>query len=551
MKISSETTHRLLIFFALVFLLPGAKRGYAAEPKPTQELWFYYSTNLQVAANLRPLESVFRRAAAAGYTQVLITDTKFGHLGTVPTVYGRNVEQVKRLAAELHLEIVPGIFPVGYAEGLLNQNPNLVESLPVRDALFVVQKGEARPVADPPVSFPQGGFRDPRQWSMLDSCVHLENGVAHVSQAQGRNARVAMRFVVAPFHQYHINVRIKTQNYTAHPMVQVLAKDVKGELNYANLAGIKPTQDWTAYHVVFNSLENREVVVSFRAGYTGSTGDLWWDQPVIEEAGLLNLVRRDSSPLIVRTEGGGTLQEGRDFDPVSDPKMGNVPWPGGYDVWHEPPALKTRLPEGTKLRVSFSHSITVNDGQVVICPSEPKTVELLRDQAKRLDALWHCKRYFMEHDEIRVMGWDPACEQRHLDSGALLADNVRTCIKIIREVNPAAKIYVWSDMFDPNHNAHDHYYLVKGNLAGSWEGLDPAVTVANWNFGKWEQSLAWFAGRGYHQLIAGYYDQNPEKILDLLKAAGGVKGIDAVMYTTWSNRYDDLERFAELVKTFH
>ena len=123
-------------------------------------------------------------------------------------------------AEELHLEIVPGIFPIGYSESLLYHDPNLVEALPVRDALFVVDKGEAHPVADPPVSFPEGGFRDPKQWDWHDPVVHLENGVAHVSGAQGVNARVVKSFTVAPFHQYQVSFRIKTQDYTARPLVR-------------------------------------------------------------------------------------------------------------------------------------------------------------------------------------------------------------------------------------------------------------------------------------------------------------------------------------------
>ena len=36
------------------------------------ELWFYYPVNLLPAENLPKLEAVFRRAAAAGYTQVFL-----------------------------------------------------------------------------------------------------------------------------------------------------------------------------------------------------------------------------------------------------------------------------------------------------------------------------------------------------------------------------------------------------------------------------------------------------------------------------------------------
>jgi hypothetical protein len=142
--------------------------------------------------------------------------------------------------------------------------------------------------------------------------------------------------------------------------------------------------------------------------------------------------------------------------------MGTVPWKGGYEVWHEPPRIRTKLADGTRLRVSYHHAITIHDGQVMICPSEPKTVELLRDEAKRMHAAWGAKAYFMSHDEIRVLNWDEACTRRKLDAGAILADNAKTCVAILREVAPKAAIYVWSDMFDPHHNAKKDYYLVRG-----------------------------------------------------------------------------------------
>lgn len=129
----------------------------------------------------------------------------------------------------------------------------------------------------------------------------------------------------------------------------------------------------------------------------------------------------------------------------------------------------------------------------------------------------------------------------------MLADNVSTCIKILREVNPGGQIYVWSDMFDPNHNAHGDYYLVNGNFAGSWKGLDPDVIIMNWNFGKRDASLKFFADRGNHQVIAGYYDNDPKQVLDWLKSAHRVPGLEGVMYTTWRHDFSRLEDFAARV----
>jgi hypothetical protein len=202
------------------------------------------------------------------------------------------------------------------------------------------------------------------------------------------------------------------------------------------------------------------------------------------------------------------------------------------------------------LRVSYYHVATVYDDQAMICLSEPKTVGLLREQARRMHAAWGAKGYMMSHDEIRVLNWCDACQRRHLDAGALLADNVKTCIQILREVNPGGKIYVWSDMFDPYHNAHGDYYLVRGDLAGSWEGLDKDVAIVNWNFDKRDESVKWFANRGNRQLIAGYYDAGSDRIRAWLDSARNVNAVSGVMYTTWQNKYDDLEQFAVAVRAY-
>ncbi len=70
----------------------------------------------------------------------------------------------------------------------------------------------------------------------------------------------------------------------------------------------------------------------------------------------------------------------------------------------------------------------------------------------------------------------------------------------------SSQIYVWSDMFDPHHNAHDNYYLVNGDISGSWNGLPCDTIVMNWNLGNLNTSLTWFANLGINQIVAGYYD---------------------------------------------
>jgi hypothetical protein len=525
----------------IAILRAGSPTILAASP----ELWLYCSRNLWVDKNIDDLESGCSRAAKAGYTHVLLTDSKFAKLDDMDARYFRNVERVKKLAAGLRLEIIPALFPIGYSNDLLWHDPNLIEALPVRAALFVVENGAARLQPDPPVALKGGDFSDLKLWNWKDDSVVADNGAIRVTDPKGANARIVQKLMLRPFRQYHLSVRVRTRDFRGTPEVKVLAGD--HTLNFNHL-GAKPTQDWTTHHVVFNSLDHTEASL-YLGCWGGGTGSLWFDDANLEEVGLLNLVRRNGAPLIVKIENGRTLVEGEDFQKLADPHMGNKPWNGAYDIWHDPPVIKTSLPDGTRLRVSYYHVATVYDDQAMICPSEPKTLELLREQARRMHAAWGAKGYMMSHDEIRVLNWCDACQRRHLDAGALLADNAKTCIQILREVNPGGKIYVWSDMFDPHHNAHKDYYLVRGDLSGSWEGLDKDVIIVNWNFGKRDQSLNWFADRGHHQLLAGYYDAGPDQIRAWLDSGKSVSGVLGAMYTTWQNKYDDLEQFAAAVRS--
>jgi hypothetical protein len=521
---------------ATLFLLfgcaPAPILAPVLEPLQIREKWVYYPLDLEQSGNVDKLIALMDRSAKLGFNTILLEDPNFGRLRLMDAEYYKHLDRIKAAAAERKIDLVPAMFQIGHSENLLSQNPNLAEGLPVRDQLYVVRGGVARVESDPPVALRPG-------WDYRDPTVTAD-GV--IRDPRGKLARFWQKVRVSPFRQYHVSVRIRTKDFKGTPRIVVLGGGRM--LNY-NLQGVKPTQDWTEHHAVFNSLGDREVRVSFGC-WDGETGEAAFADPKIEETGLVNVLRRPGAPLVVMRDGeADPLEEGVDFQTIRDPKLGRQDVPGGYTEWHEVPTIQTSLPEGTRLRVSYYHMLRFPDGgQVMICPSEPWTVDLLRDQAERLHKIFNAKAYFMSHDEMRVCNWDPSCTHRNLTSGQIFADNVRTCIGILRDLAPASRIYVWSDMFDPNHNAHDNYYLARGGMQGTWEGLDPDVIVATWFYDKREESLRWFSSRGHRTLIAGYYDQKPERARDWLDAASKVQGTVGIMYTSWYDKYEDLEAFA-------
>lgn len=528
-----------------ILLLPLlAGLGFAAEPG--KERWVHLPANFQADAKAEEIAGLITRAGKAGYTHALVADSKFSRLATVMSNYAPNVEKVKAAARAAKVEIVPAVFPVGYSNDMLFHDPNLAEGLPVKEAPFVVKGGRASIQPDPTVSIPGGSMNDRAGWSFIDDNLIVEDGTMRSGPTEA-NARMQRVVKVKPFRQYHVSVRIRSKGL-AGGMAEIKAIGKDGRQLQWSYLKVQPDQEWTRHDVTFNSLGSEEVGIYFGV-WVGHRGDLWWDDAAIEECGPVNLLRRPGAPLAVKRTDGSVLKEGKDYENLVNPGTGTKPWPGEFTAWQEPPEIRVKgIADGEVLKVSYYHTHVVHDGQVCACVEEPAFQALLQDQAKRVPALWGSRSHLMSHDEWRVMGWDESCRKSGLSPGGIAAKNVRFCTGLLEGVVAGGRILVWNDMFDPHHNALKDYYLVNGSLEGAWEGLDPKVEIMNWNFGKRDESLAFFAGRGHRQVIAGFYDEPVENVSKWLDSAAKVKGVKGFMYTTWRNDYSKLEDVAAILE---
>jgi hypothetical protein len=538
----------------------------SALPAAERELrWVYLQQNLQVTENLPKLEAILRRAAAAGYNGVVLADYKLNILDRVPQHYFQNAARFRAVCRELQLEIVPAVASFGYSSGILAHDPNLAEALPVHDAPFVVRGDSIVPVTDGANLIP-GDFEEHRGdkfsgWTFQDepgAGTFADSEVKHGGRWALRienppgvsgNRRVTKAITVRPWAQYHASVWIRSAGFQAADSTRMFAMSPGGRvLSHSNLK-VRRDQDWTQHHIVFNSLDNREV--RFYLGvWDGRGGRLWLDDVRLAEEPLVNLVRRPGCPFAVRAaDGDTTYEEGRNFTEARDPLLGTTPWRGEFDVYHQPPTLKrppgSQLRDGQRLRVSYYHAVTIYDGQVPCSLTEPQVFAVVEDQVRRVQQLLAPRTYFLSHDEVRVAGWSEPERKSGRTAGQLLADNVRRCAEIVRRITPEARLCLWSDMFDPAHNAVRDFYLVNGDLAGSWEGLPRDAIVVNWNSGKPDASLSFFAGRGHAQILAGFYDAPPDRIRPWLTAVRRVNGPRGVMYTTWRSDFSQLEAFAK------
>jgi hypothetical protein len=564
-----ELKKRICVFLTvLYFLIFGGTAGTLSADVDLQHRWIYVQNNLLVEKNIPPLLALMERAKKSGYNGMMLSDTKFGILGQIDERYFKNARQVIAKAQALNFEIVPCIFPLGYAESILAHDVNLVEGLPVIDAPFEVRDGKIVPFMDNGTKLLNGNFEEIRNgklvgWRQEEKALYIDSqtvkkgknsvrmeDIGNANSPSG-NCRIYQLIKTKPFQYYHLSIWIKTEKFENPDCIrlQVLAKKPK-VLAYENL-GVKSTQDWTQHHIVFNSLDNDEVSVYFGT-WGGRSGKLWCDDFQMEPAGFVNVIRRSACPVKVTSfDKNIVYKEDEDFSPVVDPKLGHESWPGTYAAWHALPEVKilpgSRLKEGDRVLVSYYHPMIIYDSQLTCSLVDPNLYAILDDQMKRVNELFQAKSYMMSHDEIRVGGWTPDYEG--MSMGQALAANVKKCCAIVKKYAPDATIYVWSDMFDPNHNARDDYYLVKTGWAGSWEGLPSDVVVVDWYSAVAPDSFKFFHERGHKQFIAGYYDGDPDanakKWLESAKTSPAQ--IIGIMYTTWRSNYEDIERFSEAV----
>ncbi|NQT87993.1 hypothetical protein HQ560_14595 [bacterium] len=523
--------------------------------------WVFVSRGLHKDQDVEDIRGIVRTAAKHGLNGMVLSGG-LDRIALQPDHYFQRLEAVKALCREHKIEIIPIIFSAGYGGSVLAHDRNLAAGIPVRDALYVVRGRTATLAPDPPPTLVNGGFEDHKGHRVTGYRFHdlpgtisfVDTQIAHGGKASLRfqdfqkdrhlHGRVMQEVAVRPRRCYRVSVWVKTHGLAPEGRfkVQVLA----GKRSLAPVQPVVPaTGDWRKIALGFNSLEFDRVRV-YAGTWGARKGRFWVDDLRIEEVGLLNVLRRPGTPVAVRGEASGTVyEEGRDYAPIADPKL-----TFRFDRESLPIRLlpQSRIVSGERLRVHYYHGVSIHRSQVTACMSEPKLYDIWRAQARLIHKHLAPARYLLSMDEIRAGGSCVACKERGLTMGEILGDCITRQHKMIREVNPQAEIWTWSDMLDPNHNAHGDYYLVEGNFTGSWRHVPKDLGIVCWYFAKRGESLPFFSKLGFRTLAGAYYDgdtlDNPREWLDVLDATPNAVGI---MYTTWRNRYELLGPFGDLV----
>lgn len=531
----------------------------AAAPYPDRLVWVF-GWGLGQDNDVAEISRLVETAGRHGINGAVVS---FG-LDTLckqPADYFRCLDEVKQACERNHVELIPAGFSVGYGGGFLSHDPNLAEGLPVEDAPFLVQGGEARLVAGESARITNGGFEEhagntlkgfgfhdqPGEISFVDSQVRhggkaslrLENFTANPHG----HARVMQKVTVRPHRCYRITIWVKTEGLQPVNAFRLLVLADERELAPREFH-LAPTGDWRKFSMLFNSLEYDHV--NLYAGlWGGKAGKIWLDDWQVEEVGPVNVLHRPGTPMAVRSEDGAvTYTEGKDY--ALSPGERLRPWRDDGEA----AALKlpggSRIRDGQRLRVSWYHSMIVNDSQVTVCMAEPAVYEIIDHEVRLLAERLHPRRVLLNMDEVRMGGTCRACAGRNL--GELLGECITREAQIIHRHLPQAEVYVWSDMLDPNHNAHGNYYLAKGDFTGSWQHVPKDLVIGVWGGEPREKSLRFFAGQGFRTLVACYYDADDlNEVKGWLRLARETPAVRGLMYTPWQKKYALLPAFGDLL----
>ncbi len=580
-----------LILVALSVCLAAAFAAPAAKDYPYRLVYVHAARGLDDVSQVEVVRQIAETAGKHGFNG-LVYGGAFDKITTEYTYAYKNLREMVDICRANGLEFIPALMGLGYNAPLLSHDKHLAEGLPVREALFVVKGGEANVVSEAPLKLVNGGFEQEQGGKPDGFTLTTRPGVTiTLDQAQVKEGRRSLKvqlsagakdpqldqreedaefdegmalatqqLTVNPWRIYRVSCWVRTEGLEGggdvFPLL-VQTTDGRRRLQFF-IPAVKPTSGgWVKAVIVFNSKEYRQVNLSLGLP-SGDTGAFWIDGLTVQEEGLVNVIRREGTPLVVKGDANGAVyQEGKDFAPVYDPTMTLL-----YD--HEPPSIKIlptgRIKDGERLRVSFYNTHPIYNGQTPACMSTPQIYEWGRKNVEFLHQFIQPKAYYVGVDELRMFASCEACRSQGKSYAELLGDYTRRQVETIRSIDPQAEILIWGDMFDPHHNAGDgfeagadymgtdFYYLMDGTFKDSWKYLPKDLIVINWYGEVRDKSLKHFSDLGFRTI--GSASGGVEDARGWLESLAKNPGTAGVMFTFWSENYGVLGQIGDLITSF-
>ncbi|MEM7114977.1 MAG: carbohydrate binding domain-containing protein [Chloroflexota bacterium] len=577
--------------FLLLLLITSAQVPETySQTQQWEHRWVQIGANFFIDGEVERVKGIMDRAKAAGYTGIVLAEVKtlFWWTFDDPAFWRNRVQEVKQHADALGLDFYNNVFDTGRCGGMLSHDPSLANGYPMVDMPLVAQNGRLVPQQNAQIA--DGSFEN-FSGNELNNWFHDEPGVLsfrdtsvvkhgnssirfeNFQSTQDASGRLFQDFNVVPFQQYRVRVWVKMENLNAN-LIQLLVRGYEDDRElqtqwptYVDEFGDRihfqfaqdMTMDWAELSFTFNSSTYDHIYIGF--GLWGAeSGKIWWDDLRLDTVPTHNIIRRDDLPFSIRAVNGTTYTEGTDFEPVSDPLLGQIPFQGAFDTYHAPPEILltpgSNIVNGEQVFLSGYHALVITNGEMGCSWSHEDYFSLAHRVIQEAEQNFPSDGYFLGHNEQRSGGWEPGDVGPFNSSGEAFAAHISRTIAIVGEESGGKEMFIWSDIFDPFHNAVPNYYHINNTMEGVWEGVPPEVTIVNWaggetfdndgsDFGR--QSLEFFEERGHKQILAGYYDYDVvTNYQSWMADSAGIDNITGVMYTTWIDNFDDLELFAEV-----
>ena len=435
-----------------------------------------------------------------------------------PADHLERVERMKRLCAEKNLEIIPTIWPT--ASAVARYHPELGETSPIEGLRFVRRGAQAE---------------------FVSSTRRRLDGLNGDGRVGGEVTSVDVP--VRPHAIYRISLKVKTEGFTGASRLSLRAFP-KGswETRAISCEKFKPDQDWTEVVLAAQSVEDDAFSIRMFSSDKKAGGVYHVKDAVLEEIAPA----KPSTGLglkVVSASSGKSYDEGRDFKVRAG--RGRSPFsltiPSGSEIR-----------EGEDLLVDVQAPVEVVHASTPLCFTHPGRADYYRRSAAAVKRVLDPKKWFLYCDEIRAGGLCPRCRASGKTMAQLIAEDVKLQCEAIRAVCPDATIYSWSDMFDPNHNAREHYFSMASSLTGIWDLIPKDLVICCWKEGRGEATSAGFFEKlGFRTQVALYYDQDDflltRKGLDAAMACPNCRG---VVFATWRYNYAKLPEFCKVVDEY-
>jgi len=522
-----------------------------------QNRWFFcfgYGRNRQ---DVDEIKSLVRTAAAHGLSGMVLSSFGLDSITRWSEQDFAFLKEIQDVCRQEGIELIPTGFSVGYGGGALGYDRNFAAALPVSLALRA-EGGRAAPVAGANLlvngslekrvngRFSGYAFHDqPGEVSFVDEAVASSGRTSIRFENFNANdyghGRIMQKLAVSPGRSYRFTLRVKTDQLHPVSAFQVLVLSEGKTL--ANLhPKLTPTQDWADVTLDFITVD--ETQVNVYAGVWGAKSGRFWldDLQVREYCSLADIVRRRGTPLELRSlDRRMTFVEGTDFERIENRR--------DLEAIKLTPGSAIR--EGERLLLACYKTPFIGHSwgrQISLCMSNPDLYKYWEAQARRLYETLGYKKFLLSMDEIRNGGGCLSCRNRGLSMAQILGDCITKQRAILKKIDPAIEVFIWSDMLDPNHNARDHYYRVIGDFTGSWRYAPKDIVIVCWWNKMKEKSLAFFSAQGFRTMGACYYDANDlTNSREWLKLLSDTPNAAGIMFTSWERKYGLLAPFGDLV----